>query len=95
MTKVIEKEFDIFDILVGTENESDFAKKPVIIQGMTGSYGSTHTKLMKSYGTNIAAGVTPDIRDACPRETGRTCFNFCLTSEPRPITAWSPTPTRS
>ena len=59
MTKVIEKEFDIFDILVGTENESDFAKKPVIIQGMTGSYGSTHTKLMKSYGTNIAAGVTP------------------------------------
>lgn len=59
MTKVIEKKFDIFDILVGTENESDFAKKPVIIQGMTGSYGSTHTKLMKSYGTNIAAGVTP------------------------------------
>ena len=59
MTKVIEKKFDIFDILVGTENESDFAKKPVIIQGMTGSYGSTHTKLMKSYGTNIAGGVTP------------------------------------
>ena len=26
---------------------------------MTGSYGSTHTRLMKAYGTNIPAGVTP------------------------------------
>jgi succinyl-CoA synthetase alpha subunit len=26
---------------------------------MTGSFGSTHTKLMKDYGTNIVAGVTP------------------------------------
>ena len=26
---------------------------------MTGSYGSTHTRLMKTYGTNIPAGVTP------------------------------------
>jgi succinyl-CoA synthetase alpha subunit len=31
----------------------------VIIQGITGSYGSTHTRLMKTYGTNIVAGVTP------------------------------------
>jgi succinyl-CoA synthetase alpha subunit len=31
----------------------------VIIQGITGSYGSTHTRLMKAYGTNIVAGVTP------------------------------------
>ena len=47
--------FDIFEILVGKGSE----KKPVIIQGITGSYGSTHTRLMKAYGTNIAAGVTP------------------------------------
>ena len=47
--------FDIFDILVGRGDE----KKPVIVQGITGSYGSTHTRLMKAYGTNIAAGVTP------------------------------------
>ena len=51
--------FDIFDILIGQRSEPDYKKKPVIIQGMTGSYGSTHTRLMKSYGTNIAAGVTP------------------------------------
>ena len=51
--------FDIFDILIGERSEPDYKKKPVIIQGMTGSYGSTHTRLMKSYGTNIAAGVTP------------------------------------
>lgn len=47
--------FDIFDILVGRGDE----KKPVIVQGITGSYGSTHTRLMRAYGTNIAAGVTP------------------------------------
>ena len=48
-------DFDIFEILVGRGDE----KKPVIVQGITGSYGSTHTRLMKAYGTNIAAGVTP------------------------------------
>jgi succinyl-CoA synthetase alpha subunit len=59
MTTTMEKTFNIFDILIGTEREEDFGKKPVIIQGMTGSYGSTHTRLMKAYGTNIPAGVTP------------------------------------
>ncbi len=59
MTTTVEKTFNIFDILIGTEGEEDFGKKPVIIQGMTGSYGSTHTRLMKAYGTNISAGVTP------------------------------------
>ena len=52
-------QFDLFNILIGKENDSDYKKKPVIIQGMTGSFGSTHTKLMKDYGTNIVAGVTP------------------------------------
>jgi len=33
--------------------------EPVIVQGMTGRYGSLHTKLMLQYGTNVAAGVTP------------------------------------
>jgi len=55
----IEKTFDIFDLLIGTSGDSDFGKKPVVIQGITGNYGSTHTRLMKAYGTNIAAGVTP------------------------------------
>jgi succinyl-CoA synthetase alpha subunit len=49
----------LFDILIGDTADKDFEKKPVIIQGITGSYGSTHTRLMKSYGTNIVAGVTP------------------------------------
>ena len=43
MTTTVEKTFNIFDILVGTEGDKDFGRKPVIIQGMTGSYGSTHT----------------------------------------------------
>jgi len=55
----VERTFNIFDILVGSKGDDDFAKKPVVIQGITGSYGSTHTRLMKAYGTNIAAGVTP------------------------------------
>src|ERR671918_2891067 len=59
MTATVEKMFNIFDILIGTERDEDFGRKPVIIQGITGSYGSTHTRLMKAYGTNIPAGVTP------------------------------------
>jgi succinyl-CoA synthetase alpha subunit len=59
MTTTVEKMFNVFDILIGTEGDEDFGRKPVIIQGITGSYGSTHTRLMKAYGTNIPAGVTP------------------------------------
>ena len=55
----MDNDFNIFDILIGKESGEDYKKKPVIIQGMTGSYGSTHTRLMKAYGTNIVAGVTP------------------------------------
>jgi succinyl-CoA synthetase alpha subunit len=55
----VEKSFNIFDILVGSKGDKDFGKKPVVIQGITGSYGSTHSRLMKAYGTNVAAGVTP------------------------------------
>jgi succinyl-CoA synthetase alpha subunit len=55
----MEKTFNIFGTLVGVEGDKDFGRKPVIIQGITGSYGSAHTRLMKAYGTNIAAGVTP------------------------------------
>jgi succinyl-CoA synthetase alpha subunit len=50
---------DIFEILQGKPSDSDYNKKPVIVQGITGKFGSLHTKLMKEYGTNIAAGVTP------------------------------------
>ena len=32
---------------------------PVMVQGMTGAYGSVHTRSMVEYGTNVAAGVTP------------------------------------
>ena len=32
---------------------------PVLVQGITGTYGRLHTKLMLEYGTNIAGGVTP------------------------------------
>jgi len=59
MTTTMEKTFNIFDTLVGVKGDKDFSRRPVIIQGITGSYGSAHTRLMKAYGTNIAAGVTP------------------------------------
>jgi succinyl-CoA synthetase alpha subunit len=51
--------FDLMKILIGTPDENDYQNKDVIIQGITGSFGSTHTRLMKGYGTNISAGVTP------------------------------------
>ncbi len=50
---------EIFDLLKGNPSDSDYKKKPVIVQGITGKFGSLHTKLMIEYGTNIAAGVTP------------------------------------
>ncbi len=51
--------FDLFKILYGEESDRDYKKKPVIVQGMTGKFGSLHTKLMQQYGTKIVAGVTP------------------------------------
>ncbi len=45
-------------MLKGKNNGKD-EKQPVIVQGITGKFGSVHTKLMLEYGTNIAAGVTP------------------------------------
>ena len=51
---------NIYEILRGKKNsEGNYEKQPVIVQGITGKYGSAHTKLMMEYGTKIAAGVTP------------------------------------
>jgi len=50
---------DLFEILIGKEGEKDYKKKPVIVQGITGKFGSFHTQQMTAYGTNIVAGVTP------------------------------------
>ena len=41
------------------KNSGGNEKQPVVVQGITGKFGSVHTKLMLEYGTNIAAGVTP------------------------------------
>ena len=41
------------------DTNGQYAKQPVIVQGITGKFGSVHTKLMLEYGTNIVAGVTP------------------------------------
>lgn len=50
---------DILSLIRGTKDEADYGKKPVIVQGMTGTFGTRHTALMREYGTNIVAGVTP------------------------------------
>ncbi len=50
---------DLFDLLMGKETDKDYKKKPVIVQGITGKFGSFHTQQMVAYGTNIVAGVTP------------------------------------
>jgi len=50
---------NIFELLQGKEGDADYNKKSVIVQGITGKFGSLHTKLMQEYGTTIAAGVTP------------------------------------
>ncbi|MDH3278818.1 MAG: CoA-binding protein [Nitrosopumilus sp.] len=50
---------DIFGLLKGKPEDPDYEKKGVIVQGITGSYGSLHASNMVSYGTNVVAGVTP------------------------------------
>lgn len=50
---------DIFGILEGRPEDSDYGKKGVIVQGITGAYGSLHARNMIAYGTNVVAGVTP------------------------------------
>ncbi len=50
---------DLFDLLIGKEDDKDYKKKPVIVQGITGKFGSFHTQQMLAYGTNIVAGITP------------------------------------
>ena len=38
---------DIYEILRGKKDaDGNYQKQPVIVQGITGKYGSTHTKLM-------------------------------------------------
>ena len=50
---------DIFELLKGKPEDSDYENKGVIVQGITGAYGSLHAKNMIAYGTNVVAGVTP------------------------------------
>ena len=50
---------DIFELLKGKPEDSDYMKKGVIVQGITGAYGSIHARHMIRDGTNIIAGVTP------------------------------------
>jgi len=50
---------DIFGLLKGKPDEPDYERKRVIVQGITGSYGSLHAGNMITYGTNVVAGVTP------------------------------------
>ena len=55
----VKKLTDIFGLLKGKPEDSDYEKKGVIVQGITGAYGSLHAKNMMAYGTNVVAGVTP------------------------------------
>ena len=50
---------DIFGLLKGRPEDPDYERKGVIVQGITGAYGSLHAKNMMNYGTNVVAGVTP------------------------------------
>jgi succinyl-CoA synthetase alpha subunit len=48
---------------------------PVIMQGITGRAGQSHFRLMRAYGTNIAAGVSP--RSAGGKVDGVPLFADC------------------
>src|SRR6185437_14482224 len=42
---------DLFELLIGKEGDKDYKKKPVIVQGITGKFGSFHTQQMLAYET--------------------------------------------
>ena len=51
---------DIYEILRGKKDATGaYQKMPVIVQGITGTFGSLHAKMMMEYGTNVVAGITP------------------------------------
>ncbi|CDI05902.1 succinyl-CoA synthetase, alpha subunit, NAD(P)-binding [Candidatus Nitrosotenuis uzonensis] len=51
---------NIYEILRGNKDSNgNYQRMPVIVQGITGTFGSLHARAMLDYGTNIAAGVTP------------------------------------
>ena len=51
---------NIYELLRGDKNSAgSYQRMPVIVQGITGTFGSLHAKMMIEYGTNISAGVTP------------------------------------
>jgi hypothetical protein len=45
--------FDLMGLLVGTQTDEDYCKKPVIVQGMTGSLAKAGKNLMASLYTTI------------------------------------------
>jgi succinyl-CoA synthetase alpha subunit len=50
-------------------------KTPVIVQGITGRAGRLHSRLMREYGTNIVAGVSP--RSEAREVDGVAVFQDC------------------
>ena len=54
---------------------------PVIVQGMTGHQGMTHTARMLKAGTNIVGGVNP--RKAGTSVTFPRCHERCRRGHPR------------
>lgn len=50
-------------------------KTPVIVQGMTGRAGRLHSRLMREYGTNIVAGISP--RSDTREVDGVSIFQDC------------------
>ena len=50
--------------------------KRVLVQGITGREGRARTKLMREYGTNVVAGVTPG-------KAGQTVFGVPVFNTPQ------------
>ena len=42
-------DYDLMKILVGNIGDLDYKRQPVLVQGITGSFGSVHTRLMREY----------------------------------------------
>ena len=63
------------DLLNHTHNGAGYP-----VDTKTGGQGETEYNGCLLYTSEISAGETPEILDACPMEVGSYSFNFCLAS---------------
>ena len=75
---------NIDKIVFPASHLSEYLTFPIVEKIYSSKYPPHHTLSLKSFKytskTDISAGETPEILEACPIDAGRISFNFCFAS---------------